>query len=54
MRLLPFILPILRWIALEYLQRGGTPPFKLGSINIGGDTYFLCLDIRKEECDRPT
>lgn len=54
MWLLPIILPILRWAALEYLQKGGAPPIKLGPINVGGETYFLCLDIRKGECDRPT
>lgn len=54
MWLLPIILPILRWAALEYLQKGGSPPLKLGPINVGGETYFLCLDIRKGECDRPT
>lgn len=54
MWLLPIILPILKWVALEYLQKGESPPIKLGPIKVGGETYFLYLDIRKEECDRPT
>lgn len=53
MPLLRILLPILRWAILEYLQKGGTPPLQLGPINVRGETYYLCLDIRKEECDPP-